>query len=268
VALTLPSAAFPGTPTIAVDLATGAILSGPTDGTGGVSAVLLNDFYRIRITATADATVTAAGGLIVMLSGTSSSYTGNLSTIRIFGAQVDIGAMTDYQWIRGVLQYGDLAYNVTQSTTTLAGAASTELVWSNLPAQAGDYLAFAIYANSGTAQVGEIVPGFSYPVGQLVVPSKTEVIDFSRQERDDFGNITIIRRGFAVEGQYTIMLNAEDLRQIREFLAFLRGVTCVFYDDEVPDGYGLTVLGLPQGTDFPVSAGNLAFITLDVLGRV
>jgi len=269
VAVSLPAAAFPGTPSVGINPATGAIVSGPTDGTSTVSALLANGFYRVSITATADATGSEAGGRISILNGTTESYTGNLSSIRIFGAQTNTGGtpVLAYQWIADASNFGNLIYNEQADLINPLADSLTELQFLDLPAKAGDFIAIAVYANDGTARVGEIALSKSFRISDaaLTTPSGVEIDDLSTYDENTFGFVNVIRRGVIKEFTYTTTIPRGDLARILDFVTFIRGVPVVWYDDTLPPSHGFVTYG--RTSSAPVAVSNPVFVFFTIVVR-
>jgi hypothetical protein len=147
---------------------------------------------------------------------------------------------------------------------------ATEVTFHDLPANSGDYVSVAIYANGPTSAVSEIVLGQSYTISErkLVEPTEINPIDFSFNETDEFGNRTAIRRGWTKRVTYTALVDKSQLGRIIDFIAYLRTVPVVWYDDEIPQGFGLTVLGVWEQFPAPLTTGPLVFLTITVGGVV
>lgn len=95
------------------------------------------------------------------------------------------------------------------------------------------------YGGRGNIEV--TVEGGSYPakVGKLIIGAKTHIgcvkfgssggiIDFSRKQRDDFGNTTIVERRYIDKFDYDIQIETADTYYIKNFLASLRATPAVY----------------------------------------
>jgi len=268
VALALPAAAFPGTPVIAINPSTGAIVSGPTNGTATVGPVLANGFRRVSLTATADSTTITTGGQILMLDGISESYTGNLSTLRIWGAQNEVGPLSAYQWVQDGNVYGDMIYNQRTDLISPFADSTKEVQLLDLPANANDVVSFSVYADSGLVTVGEIVLGKSYPIsdGPLTTPSGFEIDDLSTYDENTFGFVNFIKRAVIKTFTYTTTVPRGDLARILDFVTSIRGQPVVWYDDEQEPSRGFVTYGRTLSS--PVSVDNHVFVffTIQVRG--
>ncbi len=93
--IALPASAFPGTPYCFINLITGE-LGTPQDCTA-IAQQLPNDWWRIAITVTADATATGDISIGTALDITTDSYIGDGGNIFVWGAQVEeLPVMTSY----------------------------------------------------------------------------------------------------------------------------------------------------------------------------
>jgi hypothetical protein len=268
ISLRLPVAAFPGTPSANFDLGAGTAGTA-TDCTSGIEAAA-NGWYRIWINATADASVTDFGARFFMLSGTSDTYNGdNSSSIYTTGVQLNTGPLEDYQWIRDVLTFGYRVWSETRTIGDGISSASSDAIFTGIPGDAGDYLAVSINkAGSANTQVSEIVFGQSYEIGtRIIEPTSGGIIDFSVKERDDFGNVTLVRRNFAERASYTFYFDKDQRQRIRNFLAFLRAVPLVFYSGtDLTNEKGMAILGFITSFDLPVTVGPVVIGTLEAEG--
>lgn len=268
VRLLLPAAAFSAVPLAVFDLTTGTVSSTGGGASAAISALDAYGYYRVSITATAD--ITAAGlGQIYLVNGGLTTYDGNgVAGLQISSVQIEVGALTAYQWIRAAAVFGDLSFNSTQNKSVYLGGNSSEAVFRNIGADSGDYVAVAVYASGGTAQVGEIAMGISYPIGNSTGLSPG-ITDYSSKTLDPFGNATIIARNFAKRADYTLEVNKTDTAQIVNFLAALRSVPVVWYDtDDTGGDWGSMVYGFWNEFSTPLTGATKAFMSLRIEGIV
>lgn len=267
IALRMPATAFAGTPVAQFDLGAGTAGTA-TDCTSGIAAAA-NGWYRVWINATADATVSDYGGRFMMLSGTSDTYNGDLSSsIYITGTQHNIGALADYQWIRDAATFGERTFNEQRDIGDGISEAASDAVFTGISGDTGDFLGITIYKTAGVdTQVSEIVFGVSYELGALIEPTSGGITDFSVKTRDDFGNVTLVRRNFAERASYTFYFNKTERARIRNFLAYLRAVPLVFYEDgDLTNEFGLALLGFITTFDLPAPAASVVIGTLEAEG--
>lgn len=78
-----------------------------------------------------------------------------------------------------------------------------------------------VFTASGTVSIGELVLGAQRNLGVTVQGITVGIEDFSRKERDDFGNIIVVERRFAK------LLNADVFVENSEINATLRSLTAV-----------------------------------------
>lgn len=262
-----PVAAFSGSPTALFDMGTGTV----TSTSGGMSATVapIDAYGYYRISCNATATATAAGQVRSYIYNGALSYNGNsVAGFNISSAQWEIGALTAYQWIRSAAIFGDLSYNSTQNKSVLLGGNSAEAVFRNVGADVGDYVSFAVYASGGTAQLGEVAMGISYPIGDMtgLAPS---LLDYTSKTLDPYGNATIVPRNFAKRADYIVAMDKESAAQIINFLAALRSVPVVWYDtDDANGNWGSMVYGFYNEFSIPLTSGVKTFMALRAEGMV
>lgn len=129
-------------------------------------------------------------------------------------------------------------------------------------------LRIQVKAASGTRSVGEIVLGREEQVGQLLVGADTDINDLTRFDTDDFGNETVIRRAYADRTTFPLALRADEVADAKRRLAALRGVPSVYHAGAGLEGLGLTTYGTFRRLPFSQPAGPMAFLNLEVQGRI
>lgn len=265
VEISLPASAFGTEKSVSVNLGTGAINATSGGATSSITAEV-NGWYRISVAATA--TANAAGNVkLYMLDGSfSRTFNGdNTSGLYVFGAQVEQGALTFYQSVTsgGAGTWGLSVYQSSQTLLAELGYYKSEAVFQGIPGTAGRSIGIIISADVGNALVGEISLIKSYALGE-VTQAEIGIVDYSRKDRDTFGNPTLIRRNFSQTVDYTFFFPLSQARQIQNFLAYLRAVPVVYYDTDNVQDWGTNVLGFYNDFSIPLTADGYCFATLAV----
>ena len=97
----------------------------------------------------------------------------------------------------------------------------------DLPATASR-VRVTIDAQGGACSVGEIVAGLQRQIGDSLYGVRTQIRDFSRQTQNEFGQITLQRRGYTVRMQAEVAVPSDKNPAVKNLLARLRS-TAVLY---------------------------------------
>lgn len=132
------------------------------------------------------------------------------------------------------------------------------------------------YANSsievaikgtGTVSVGELVIGSEAQIGETNYGSSLQLLDFSRKERDEFGNFDVIRRGTSKLVNYDVSIPKSRINYVFKTLSELSTIPCVWVGvDEFNDA--TTVYGYYKDSTLNIDAPTMCSATISVEGLV
>lgn len=142
----------------------------------------------------------------------------------------------------------------------------SEVVFQNVLGYAGSGLVIEVKAPSGTRRVGEVVVGLEKRIGRMGLGPQIGITDYSRKERDTFGNPVIVERAFADRTTYPLMLAPLEVREAKRTLASLRAQPAVYHGGEGSDAYGLMTYGFFRDIPFTLDSPGAAFLNLEVEG--
>ena len=142
----------------------------------------------------------------------------------------------------------------------------TEALFVDIPAYAGYQIDITIGDGTGTAKVGQIIPGKVQTLGEQIDGTSIGIEDFSTKSRDDFGNAILVERAFADEVSFRFVLQSSDARRVKRILSDLRAVPALYFADEEMISYGATVYGFFKDFDIPLSSGGVSFANLEIEG--
>lgn len=108
----------------------------------------------------------------------------------------------------------------------------TDTVLTNLPRYQGATVRVTLQDVAGQAQLGELVVGSVFDIGDTVFGIRTGVLDFSRKERDEFGNFRVIERGFSKRADFPVSISARRVAGTQSLLAGLRATPAVYIGAE------------------------------------
>jgi hypothetical protein len=108
-----------------------------------------------------------------------------------------------------------------------------DLVFLDLPQYALADIRITIDAGIEEAKCGEIVIGRIKLIGDAQYGTSVSIDDFSRKERDQFGNFIVVPRRFAKRASYDIVLDTLRIGTVQRVLSEIRTTPTVFIGDEL-----------------------------------
>jgi hypothetical protein len=75
---------------------------------------------------------------------------------------------------------------------------------------------------------GSVLIGLRAQIGQTLYSTEVGIVDYSRKERDEFGAITLIERGYSDLVRYRFAIDTQTISQARQFLASRRAKGTVY----------------------------------------
>jgi len=140
----------------------------------------------------------------------------------------------------------------------------TQDIFVNVPLYSVTVLEITI-SGSGTIKVGQIVMGRNHELGETSVGSSIGIEDFSRKDRDQFGNAILVERAFAQMVKFNFSFPTDGTRRVAGILARLRATPAVYHAGDNTAAFGTTVYGFYRDFDIPLTT-TLSFATLEVEG--
>lgn len=144
-----------------------------------------------------------------------------------------------------------------------------------LPVTAGSAIAFDMppdtgavtvtITGAGTVSVGTLLVGKMLMLGVTGASPTAGVIDFSRKETDDFGEVTVVPRAWAKRMSTTALIRTDAIDVVANRIAGARATPCLWSADAA--NAALTVYGFFK--DFTIDVGeNVSTLTLSIEGLV
>lgn len=140
---------------------------------------------------------------------------------------------------------------------------SDVVVW-DLPAYPAATLQVVVSQPDGVAEVGLLVVGVAKRLGSARWGCKFGIVDYSRKERDEFGNWTVVERSFSKSATATAEIKTSEVSALHKLLSSLRAVPVVW---EVAEGVeaGL-IYGYYKSFAIPLSYPTVSYCDLDIEG--
>jgi len=114
----------------------------------------------------------------------------------------------------------------------------------------------------GLIVIGQIAFGRSVEIGELQTGGVVGFTDYSKKERDDFGNLTIIERGYAAKVDYQVAIPTDQTNTVSRILSSVRAKPAVYHGGEASVQYGMVQLGILN--DFTISQPNMTISNLAI----
>lgn len=129
--------------------------------------------------------------------------------------------LIDFTGVNNWFQYFFRPYAVKNNVTFL-----------DLPAYAGADIKVTASKSAGAVAIGEMIVGRMQEIGTTLINFSFGIEDFSRKERDTFGNFTIVERRFAKTANYDLFLDNNQVNSTFAALASVRATPAVYIGSE------------------------------------
>lgn len=135
----------------------------------------------------------------------------------------------------------------------------------NLPSYPNAHLLVDI-TSAGTAYIGAMLFGSEHSLGKFGVNlgARLGIVDYSRKERNQWGDVILIKRAYSSRLSLSLTLNNEDLDNIYRLLAELRSTPCLWIASDVYSS--LSVFGFFSNFEIAIPYPLHSDCTLDLEG--
>ncbi|MBN49997.1 MAG: hypothetical protein CMN85_10680 [Spongiibacteraceae bacterium] len=107
----------------------------------------------------------------------------------------------------------------------------SDVVFIDLPQYRDADIEIIIDADAGTAKVGTVIVGKQREVGESLFGSSVFIDDYSRKERDAFGNFTVVERGFSKRGNFAVKVDTAKVSGTQRALSNVRSIPTLYVGD-------------------------------------
>jgi len=116
-------------------------------------------------------------------------------------------------------------------------------------------------------EVGSIVPGKLYELGTLQTGASSDVIDYSKSEYDEFGELVYVQRPIVKYSTYPIVIERQYSIQVSRLLNTLRGIPCVWIGN-LGSGQELVTYGAYERSPMTYNNPSIVELQLKVRGVI
>lgn len=142
----------------------------------------------------------------------------------------------------------------------------TDLVLLDLPSYGSADIEITVDAGAGPAACGEAVIGYRQNLGVSNFGTSVSILDYSRKNRDDFGNATVVERNFSKRAEYDVTVETKLVSMVQRALAAIRATPSVFIGDEGREE--TIVFGFYRQFNIVLSNPSISDCTIEVEGLV
>ena len=143
-------------------------------------------------------------------------------------------------------------------------AFETQDIFTDVPLYSVAVLEITV-SGSGTINVGQIVIGRNHQLGDTNSGTSIGIEDFSKKDRDQFGNAILVKRAFAQTARFNFTFPTDGTRRVAGILARLRATAAVYHAGDDTAKFATTVYGFYRDFDIPLTT-TISFATLEVEG--
>jgi hypothetical protein len=195
------------------------------------------------------------GGIVLFgVEGETVTVTQTVAAVPVWSATTDLLA-------RGTTTWSEYFYGTFRYKPTVA--------YLDIPMYSGAVFTIQITSGSGNVKCGAVVMGIPVDIGATQYNAESDVIDFSRIDRDEFGNATLIRRKVVPRTTQVVWMDAtgvDKARKLRDDLASTPAAWCGLADDTEPYFDSLAVLGIFKRFTVQLTGPRHSLCTIELEG--
>lgn len=134
----------------------------------------------------------------------------------------------------------------------------------DLPPYRNATLRAVIRKDGGTAKCGRVTFGAQQNLGITNLNSGIGILDYSRKERDQFGEPVIVKRNFAKRANYLVSVETQYVDSVQNTLSDLRTVPLTWIGD--PNFPSTIIFGYYKDFDIVLTAHSVSTMNLEIEG--
>ena len=143
----------------------------------------------------------------------------------------------------------------------------SEAIFESIPPYANATYDIVVEDNTANEpELGQIVLGQEYTIGETNYGTSVSIEDFSRKDRDAFGNAILVERPFAKLIDFDFTVNTQEVRRTAILLEQVRATPAVYYAGPDTERFGTTVYGFFRSFSINLDGPAISNVTLEVEG--
>lgn len=115
-------------------------------------------------------------------------------------------------------------------------------------------------------KVGEVLVGSAVSIGESHSGVQLSLDDFSKKEKNEFGETLLIERAYSYSGSAEIEIGKQYRSRTQGLIASLRATACAFFVDEDNAEDGIVMYGFPRSFSITYETPQRAYASLEVEG--
>ena len=141
-----------------------------------------------------------------------------------------------------------------------------DVVLTDLPQYRDADILVTVDAGAATARVGEMVVGRVRQLGVTNYGTSVSIQDYSRKERDQFGNTIIVQRRFSKRADFDVTVETSQVFAVQAALAAIRTMPTVYIGDE--DKPASVIYGFFRQFNIVYDTPSISSCSIEVEGLV
>lgn len=123
--------------------------------------------------------------------------------------------------------------------------------------------------NPGTVELGSFLTGQSTTIGKTQYGLKAGIVDYSKKQADEFGNISIVERPYSKRMQGDVYVQNYDLNKVQRFLYGIRATPVLWMASDNPELAEVSyVYGFYKDFSTTISYPDVSMCSLDIEGLI
>lgn len=146
---------------------------------------------------------------------------------------------------------------------------ATQVVHQGIPALDPNLVIGVELINPGTVELGSFLTGQSTTIGKTQYGLKAGIVDYSKKQADEFGNISIIERPYSKRMSGDVYVSNYDLNKVQRFLYNVRATPVLWMASDNPDLAEVSyVYGFYKDFSTTISYPDVSMCSLEIEGLI
>lgn len=146
---------------------------------------------------------------------------------------------------------------------------ATQVVHQGIPALDPNLFIGVELINPGTVEVGSLLTGYSTTIGKTQYGLKAGIVDYSKKQADEFGNISIVERPYSKRMSGDVYVSNYDLNKVQRFLYNVRATPVLWMASDNPDLAEVSyVYGFYKDFSTTISYPDVSMCSLEIEGLI
>jgi hypothetical protein len=146
---------------------------------------------------------------------------------------------------------------------------TNQVVHQGIPSLETDLIIGVEMSKLGTLEVGSLLTGLSTTFGKTQYGLKSGIVDYSKKQADEFGNITIVERPFSKRMSADVYVSNYDLNKVQRFLYNIRATPVLWMASDDPNLAEVSyVYGFYKDFSTTIAYPDVSMCNLEIEGLI